>query len=312
MDPPKSNTTIRITTDLGPASQFAHSPMTVIELKGRTHHEKGELFLQLSLTALRELDSLLTDERLSESERAIYNRSYDISMKRYDYTKNMRDRLFAQKKSFRKFLVNLFLRNSDAREFYKLTYRNYASIRKTSEEINRLLLPDRNAILGSLGESTHPHVSVCEESPRDVVEVKDIPPDETIRGISMDVDTEEEAYEVLTTLKRIATTGEEEEEEEDDDDRTVRPSMSQISLRPPSPTGSLTIIYNYSNSYINHSVVSIDSEVTGTTINSGVNGGSPRRSPDSKRYQSVYVSHCFSGVFPQELPCLLRLVILVH
>jgi hypothetical protein len=48
--------------------------------------------------------------------------------------------------------------------------------------------------------------------------VKDIPPDEPIRGISMDVYTEEEAYEVLATLKRIATTGEEEEEENDDDD----------------------------------------------------------------------------------------------
>jgi hypothetical protein len=84
MDPPKSNTTIRITTDLGPASQFANSPMTVIELKGRTNHEKGEHYLQLSLVALRELDSLLKDERLSASEKATYNRAYVVGMDRYD------------------------------------------------------------------------------------------------------------------------------------------------------------------------------------------------------------------------------------
>jgi hypothetical protein len=109
---------------------------------------------------------------------------------------------------------------------------------------------------------------------------------------------------------------------------SVRPSVSQISLRPPSPTGSLTIICNYNNSYINNSVVSIDSEVTGTTINSGVNGGSShslprsrfdlknddrlRGSPNSERYQLVYASHYLSRIFPQELPCLLRLVTLVY
>jgi hypothetical protein len=44
---------------------------------------------------------------------------------------------------------------------------------------------------------------------------------------------------------------------------SVRPSVSS---RPPSPGLSCTIIYNY----FNRSVVSIDSEVTGTTINDGL------------------------------------------
>ncbi|OAX36844.1 hypothetical protein K503DRAFT_867276 [Rhizopogon vinicolor AM-OR11-026] len=314
MRPPKSSATIRITTDLGPASNFANSS-TVIELKGRTNHEKGELYLKLSLTGLRELDNLLRNEQLSASDKAIYDRAYVAGMKRYDEVKKIRDQLFSQKKSFRRFLVNLFVYNSDARTFHEISYSNYVFIRSTSDEISRLLLPDRNTILGSLGESSHPHVSACEESPRDVVEVKDLPPDETLRGISMDIDTEEEVNEVLTTLNRIATSGGEEEEgggddDDDDDDgsRTARPSISQISLRPPSPTGSLTVIYNYNNSYLSNSVVSIDSEVSGTTINSGVNRGSP----DSERYQSVYVSHRLGGIFPQELRCLLRLVTLVY
>ncbi|KAJ8585341.1 hypothetical protein M405DRAFT_936089 [Rhizopogon salebrosus TDB-379] len=272
MDPPKSNTTIRITTDLGPASQFANSPMTVIELKGRTNHEKGEHYLQLSLVALRELDSLLKDERLSASEKATYNRAYVVGMDRYDEVKKIRDQLLAQKKSFRKFLLKLFVRESDAKHFYKISYRNFVSIRTTSEEIGRRLLPDRNATLGSLEESTYPHFSVCEESPRDIVEgsVRDLPPNEIIRGINMDVHTEDEANEVLTTLNRIATTGEDDndDDDEDDDDRTVRPSVSQSSLRPPSPSLGCTIICN---NYINQSVLSVNSEVTGTTINSRAN-----------------------------------------
>lgn len=84
MDPPKSKTTIRISTNLGPASQFADSLMTVIELKGRTHCEKGEHYLQLSLAALKELAGLLEDERLSEKDKAAYNRAYIVGRDRYD------------------------------------------------------------------------------------------------------------------------------------------------------------------------------------------------------------------------------------
>ena len=111
----------------------------------------------------------------------------------------------------------------------------------------------------------------------------------------MDVDNDEEANEVLMALKRFAMSeGDEENDDDDydDDERTsaflhhvpmispnrllaisVRPSVSQSSLRPPSRV-SCTIIYNSYN--INQSVISVDSEVTGTTINSGVNGGSSR------------------------------------
>jgi hypothetical protein len=58
--------------------------MTVIELKGRTHYEKGEHYLQLSLAALKELAGLLEDERLSEKDKTAYNRAYITSRDRYD------------------------------------------------------------------------------------------------------------------------------------------------------------------------------------------------------------------------------------
>jgi len=123
--------------------------MTVIELKGRTDHQKGEYYLQLSLAALRELDNLLEDGRLSASEKATYNRAYTAGMERYDEyvpsspsqnailirtppirrAKKLRDQLLAQKKSFRKFLLNFFVRQSDAKRFYKISYRNFNSIR---------------------------------------------------------------------------------------------------------------------------------------------------------------------------------------
>lgn len=273
MDPPKSKTTIRISTNLGPASQFADSLMTVIELKGRTHYEKGEHYLQLSLAALKELAGLLEDERLSEKDKAAYNRAYITSRDRYDDVKKIRDRVLAQKKSFRKFIVNLFVRESDAKHFHKVSYRNFSSIKSTSEELTRLLLPDKNDIFvsGSPGEPAQDHGDVCEESPRDVVEsnisVRDLPPDETLRGINVDVHTEQEANEVFATLNRIAISGE--EDREPDDDRTIRAPISQS--RPSSPSPSYTVIYNY-NVY-NHSMVSVDSEVTGTTINSRADGG---------------------------------------
>lgn len=275
MGPPKSKTTIRISTNLGPASQFSDSLMTVIELKGRTHCEKGEHYLQLSLAALKELASLLEDERLSEKDKAAYDRAYITGRDRYDDVKRIRDRVLAQKKSFRKFIVNLFVRESDAKHFHKVSYRNFSSIKRTSEDLTRLLLPDKNDILASGSPSEpaqgHGNISVCEEEPRDVIEsdilVRDLPPNETLRGINVDVHTEQEANEVLSTLNRFATSGE--ENEESDDDRTIRAPISQS--RPSSPSPSCTIIHNY-NVY-NHSVVSVDSEMTGTTINSGVNGG---------------------------------------
>ncbi|KAG2151494.1 hypothetical protein DEU56DRAFT_778196 [Suillus clintonianus] len=279
MDPPKSKTTIRISTNLGPASQFEDSLMTVIELKGRTHSERGEHYLQLSLVALKELAGLLEDERLSAKDKATFNRAYIAGRDRYDDVKIIRDRLLAQKKSFRMFIVNLFVRESEAKHFHKVSYRNFSSIKRTSEDLNRLLLPDKNDILatsGSASESAQAHgdVSVCEESPCDVVEgnisVRDLPPNETLRGINVDVHTEQEANEVLATLNRFnQSTISEEEAGESDDDRTIRAPISQS--RPSSPSPSFTIIYNY-NVY-SHSVVSVDSEVTGTTINSGVNGG---------------------------------------
>lgn len=84
MDPPKSKTTIRISTNLGSASQFTNPSMTTIELKGRTPQEKGEHYLQLSLAALEELATLLEDKRLSEDQRSSYYDIYDTSMGQHD------------------------------------------------------------------------------------------------------------------------------------------------------------------------------------------------------------------------------------
>lgn len=51
--------------------------------------------------------------------------------------------------------------------------------------------------------------------------VKDLPPNETLRGINLVVHTEQEENEAVGILNRIAAfSGEEEEEDEDDDDRT--------------------------------------------------------------------------------------------
>lgn len=281
MDPPKSKTTFRISTNLGPASQFANSTMTTIEVKGRTPQEKGEHYLQLSLKVLEELATLLEDGRLSENQRTSYCDIYETSKSQLDDMIELRNQLASHKKSFRQFIVNLFVRRgeSDAQRFHKITFRNFTSIRRTSDDLHRLLLPDRNAIFASASprESTQGDVSVLEESPRDVVEgncpVADLPPNEIIRGMTVEVHGEQEEQMVVATLNRIRNSGEaDEEEEEDDDDQTIRPNPSQS--RPSSPTPSCTIIrsnnYNY---YINKSVVSFDSELTGTALNVGVDGG---------------------------------------
>ncbi|KAG1801885.1 uncharacterized protein BJ212DRAFT_1591348, partial [Suillus subaureus] len=256
MNPPKSSTRVRITADLGLASQYTNLPGTVIELKGQTAEEKGDHYLQLSLVALKELAKLLESPQLPDSEKQAYHEAYIINRAQYDDLVRLRDQLLGQKKSFRRFLINLFVR-SDAKHFYKITYRNFKAIKRTSEDLVRRLLPDTHDILGPRG-SAEGDVSVCEESPRDVVDgnisVRDLPPNATIQGFSVDVHTESEADEVLATLNQFANSGEEDEE----DDRTIRASTS---YRPPSPCSTCTVVLNHYNVY-NHSVVSFDSELT--------------------------------------------------
>lgn len=276
MNPPKSNTTVRITTaaDLGPADGFKNSPgMTVIELKGRTDEEKGHHYLQLSLTALKELATLLEDQRLSTSQKAVYYEAYNSNIDSYDDMVLLRDRILAQKKSFRKFIINLFVRETDVQRYHKITFRNYSAIKRTSDDLTRRLLPNKNDVLGSLNGSIQGQTTVCEESPHDVVEgglpVTDLPPNETIRGVHVDVHGEQEEQEVFETLIRLAQFGKADEDE--DDDRTIRPSPSQS--RPPSPSPSCTIVWNNNSYNINQSVVSFDSELNGTTLNIGADGG---------------------------------------
>lgn len=246
--------------------------MTIIELKGRTPEEKGHHYLQLSLTALKELANLLEDKRLSTSDKTVYHEAYQSNVDSYDDMVRLRDRILAQKKSIFKFIINLFVRETDVQRYHKATYRNYAAIKRTSDDLSRRLLPNKNDILGSLRGSTQGHATIYEESPPDgVVEgglpVTDPPPDETIRGICIEAHGEEEEQEVLEMVNRLTELGEGNEDE--DDDRTIRPSHSQS--RPPSPSPSCIITYN--NFHINQSVVSFDSESNGTTLNIGVDEG---------------------------------------
>ncbi|KIK35066.1 hypothetical protein CY34DRAFT_812442 [Suillus luteus UH-Slu-Lm8-n1] len=223
MNPPKSKTTIRISTNLGPASQFVDSSMTTIEVKGRTPQEKGEHYLQLSLKALEELATLLKDGRLSEEQRTSYYDIYDTSREQHAHMIELRNQLLSHKKSFRDFVVNFFVRKSDAQRFHKITYRNYANIRRTSDELHTLFLPKKDDIFASAtpSESAQGGFSVREENPRDVVEgdclVKDLPPDAQIGGFNLDLPTEQEANEALGMLYRMTTC---EENDDDDDDRT--------------------------------------------------------------------------------------------
>ncbi|KAG2110458.1 hypothetical protein BD769DRAFT_1495571 [Suillus cothurnatus] len=213
MRPPMASTTVRISANFGPASQFENLPTTFIKLKSRTDLEQGELYLQLSLTALRELADLLENDRLSATDKATYNRAYTTGKLQYD-----------QKKSFRKFIVNLFVRESDAKHFRKVTYRAYKGIKQTSEDLARRLLPEKDdtLIFGNPGESAQGQAPVCEESPCVMVEVTDLSPNETIRGLNVDVYNEQEEQEVFASLSRIAGAREacQEEAEYDDDDDT--------------------------------------------------------------------------------------------
>ncbi|KAG1792651.1 uncharacterized protein HD556DRAFT_551641 [Suillus plorans] len=282
MRPPKASTTIRISANFGPASQFANLPATFIQLKGRTDLEEGDLYLQLSLATLRELADLLEHDRLSETDKSTYSRAYTAGKLQYDQAVKLRDQLQTQKKSFRKFIVNLFVRKSDAERFLKVTYRAYTSIRRTSDDLARRLLPekDNTLVFGTPEKSAQDQASDCEESPRDVVEdslsVTDLPPNKTIRGLNVDVHNKQEEHELFATISRIVKArnadeyeqAEEAEEEEDDDgSATVIPLNSQS--RAPSPSSSCSLI----NIYINQSVVSFDSESTGPTLNVGANEG---------------------------------------
>ncbi|KAG1902831.1 uncharacterized protein F5891DRAFT_1214062 [Suillus fuscotomentosus] len=233
MSPPMATTTVRISANFGPASQFENLPATFIQLKGRTDHEQGEIYLQLSLTALRELADLLENDRLSATDKATYNRAYTAGKFQYDQAVKLRDQLQMRKKSFRKFIVNLFVRESDPKHFRKITHRVYKGIKRTSEDLARRLLPEKDdtLVFGSPGESTQDHASVCEESLCVEVEVTDLSPNETIRGLNVDIHNEQEEQEVFATLSRIAKAREADGEEDAEyDDQTTKSTGTTLNF----------------------------------------------------------------------------------
>ncbi|KAG1907624.1 uncharacterized protein F5891DRAFT_1168907, partial [Suillus fuscotomentosus] len=114
----------------------------------KTNYEKGEHYLQLSLETLEELSSLSKDERLSESQKASFDKAYRASKTLSEETIKIRNKLLPPKKSFHKFLINLFIRESRGKRFYKVAYENYSSIRRTSDDLNRTLVSEIGALLG--------------------------------------------------------------------------------------------------------------------------------------------------------------------
>ncbi|KAG1764833.1 hypothetical protein EDD22DRAFT_437399 [Suillus occidentalis] len=268
MRPPKASTTV----------QTANLPATFIQLKGGTDRDEGDLYLQLSLAALRELADLLEHDRLSPADKANYNRAYTAGKLQYDQAVKLRDELQTRKTFFRKFIIKLFVRKSDAERFLQVTYRAYTGIKRTSDDLARRLLPEKvddTPVFGNPETSAQGQAPVCEESPRDVVEgslsVADLPPNETIRGLNVDVHNEQEEQEVFALFGRIARARETDEEDadDDDDDATIRPSSSQSRAPSPSPSHcTINVFYHF-----NQSVVSFDSETHGTTLNAGVNEG---------------------------------------
>ncbi|KAG2110349.1 uncharacterized protein F5147DRAFT_690262 [Suillus discolor] len=270
----------------------------------KTNYEKGEHYLRLSLETLDELASLSKHECLSENQKTSFDEAYRDGKILSQETIEIRDKLLTQKKSFRKFLVNLFIRQSSTKHFYKVAHENYSSIRRTSDDLNRILISEIDALLvsGNLRLSAQGNEAVnkeslprsvvednlgwCEDSlldeedgstrsPCDVVEgnhsVEDLSSNEDTRDIHLDVHTEQ-GQEVFAILNRLGLKLDDNgggggDDDDDDGSATAIPSHSQS--RAPSPRPSLCTI----NIYINKSVVSFDSESTGATLIAGANEG---------------------------------------
>ncbi|KIK37023.1 hypothetical protein CY34DRAFT_479909 [Suillus luteus UH-Slu-Lm8-n1] len=137
--------------------------MPTLAIRRMSNFDKGEGFLKLSLTTLDELASLSEHEGLSASQKASYAEACRNGRTLSEETIRMRNRLLAQKKSFPKFLVNLFVRESSSKHFYRVSYRNYTSIKRTSDDLNRLWL-GIDEILTNRGESAQGDAAVDEES----------------------------------------------------------------------------------------------------------------------------------------------------
>lgn len=172
-------------------SQSANSSVQLM-----TDYEKGEHYLRLSLETLDELTSLSEHESLSASQKASYAEACRNGRTLSQETVKIRNRLLTQKKPFRKFLVNLFIRESSTKHFYKVSYRNYSSIRRTSDDLNRQLLSEIDTLItsGILGQSSQGNVAVNEESLHNVVEdnlAEGLSPNENTQGINLDVHTEQ-------------------------------------------------------------------------------------------------------------------------
>lgn len=271
-----------------------------------TDYEKGEAYLQLSLASLRELATLLESERLSASQKASYIGAYTNSKRLYDETTKIRNELLNQKKSFRKIIINFFVRDSEAKRFHKVSYWSYSSIKSTSDGLNRLLLPE----FENRGESAQGNESTtgadpvpeenrsgwCEDvshvaadteqktevttsggkdeedvrtrSPCDAVEAEDVSLNN--QDIKLDLHTAQEVQEAFAIFDQFGSmvSIEEADDDFDDDDgsQTIKPSHSRLPSRSPS----LQTI----NFYITQSVVSFDSESNGTTLNIGRMEGS--------------------------------------
>ncbi|KAG1788475.1 uncharacterized protein HD556DRAFT_1447873 [Suillus plorans] len=275
----------------------------------KTNYEKGEHYLQLTLETLDELASLSEHKCLSENQKASFAEAYRDGRILSQEMIEIRDKLLTQKKSFCKFLVNLFIRQSSTKHFYKVTHENYSSIRRTSDDLNRILVSEIDALLvsGNLRVSAQGNEAVNKESlPRNVVEdnpgrredslldeedgsirspcdvvegnhsAKGLSSNKDTQDIHLDVHTKQGVQEAFTILDRLGIKFDDDGGggcggcggcggDDDDGSATIIPLHSQS--RAPSPSPSLFTI----NIFINQSMVSFDSELTGATLNVGAN-----------------------------------------
>lgn len=274
----------------------------------KTNYEKGEHYLQLTLETLDELASLSEHECLSENQKASFAEAYRDGRILSQEMIEIRDKLLTQKKSFRKFLVNLFIRESSTKHFYKVAHENYSSIRRTSDDLNRMLVSEIDALLasGNLRVSAQGNEAVNKESlprnmvednpgrredslldeedgstrsPCDVVEAEGLSSNEDTQDIHLEVHTKQGVQEAFTILDRLGIKFDDDDDDgggggggggdDDDDDDGGTIKPLHSQSRAPSPRPSLCTI----NIYINKSVVSFDSESTGATLNVGENEG---------------------------------------
>lgn len=131
------------------------------------------------------------------------------------------------------------------------------------------------AISGEEDEEDDRTRSPCDDTVEGNLLAEDVAPNENLQDINLDLHSKQEVQEALAIVSRlgnVVSTDEDDDgrtnEDEEDDGRTIRPSPSQSRAPSPSPSHRTINIF-----YITQSVVSVDSDSNGITLNVGVDKG---------------------------------------